>query len=183
VPRLEGWFADHCRLAGPATATESLRWPEFAAASGSTLGVFATYCRAAAANATPPDVAPGDALRLLEAYFPWICGLHILLDYLIDREEDAAGGDLNLTAFYGGEEERRERLLFFVRQSMAAAASLEHAGFHRTVVAGLLGVYLSDPKVETQGLGALADELVSEAGRSAAALRSLCLRLRRSGLV
>ncbi len=172
LPRLERWFAER---AGPAAGTGTLLWPEFAAAAGSTLGVFATYCRAA--NGAP------DAIHLLGAYFPWICGLHILLDYLIDREEDSAGGDLNLTAFYQGEEERRLRLRFFVRRAMAEAAALDEPGFHRTVVAGLLGVYLSDPKVEAQGLGDLAAELVSEAGPRALALRKLCLRLRRSGLV
>jgi tetraprenyl-beta-curcumene synthase len=171
VPHLEEWFADNHESNG-------LLWPEFAAASGSTLGVFATYCRAAAA-----DLEPGGVIGLLDAYFPWICGLHILLDYLIDREEDEVGGDLNLTGYYRDDRERRERLLLFVRRAMAAASSLEHPCFHRTVVAGLLGVYLSDPKVETQGLGGLADELVAEAGRSAGAMRSLCVRLRRSGMV
>lgn len=33
--------------------------------------------------------------KIKAGYFPYIQGLHILLDYLIDQEEDKAGGDLN----------------------------------------------------------------------------------------
>ena len=79
-PALAAWFA---RRAGP---WRDLYWWEFAAACGSTLAVFALF---AAAAHRGPD--PAAAAQLEEAYFPWICGLHILLDYLIDQAEDRPG--------------------------------------------------------------------------------------------
>jgi len=33
--------------------------------------------------------------QVKNSYFPWVQGLHILLDYLIDQEEDRINGDLN----------------------------------------------------------------------------------------
>jgi tetraprenyl-beta-curcumene synthase len=151
---------------------EDLTWPEFAAACGSTLAVFAMY---SSAGSESPEA-------LFRAYYPWICALHILLDYLIDREEDSRAGDLNLTAFYRDDRQRDERLASCVRRALAAAETLDRPRFHRTLVAGLLSVYLSDPKVQAQGLDALARALLDVAGRDAWSLFALCLGLRRSGL-
>ena len=76
VPALKMWYETH------ASDHSSLRWWEFAAASGSTLCVFALVSDAARLSSIEEPRA------MVEAYFPWICGLHILLDYLIDQEED-----------------------------------------------------------------------------------------------
>ena len=84
------------------------------------------------------------------AYFPWIQGLHILLDYLIDQEEDRAGGDLNFCFYYPDEATLRQRLLFFFREGEAAVSPLPDAPFHRMIHRGLLGMYLSDRKVDRQ---------------------------------
>ncbi len=67
-----------------------LGWNEFAAATGSTLGMFMLFVAAA-----ERDIAAATINNIKKAYFPYICGLHILLDYLIDQEEDRKGGDLN----------------------------------------------------------------------------------------
>ena len=77
-------------------------------------------------------------------------GLHILLDYLIDQEEDRRGGDLNFCAFCRNPRELVARLSHFYRQAQSSVSVLPHRGFHRLVMRGLLGVYCSDKKVSRQ---------------------------------
>lgn len=44
------------------------------------------------------------AIKVKNSYLPWVQGLHILLDYSIDREEDSIGGDLNFCNYYNSEQ-------------------------------------------------------------------------------
>ena len=74
---MKSWFAEHQKDLPPMT------WYEFAACSGSTLGVFSLVAYACRGGLTEPL-----AQALKEAHFPWVQGLHILLDYLIDQEAD-----------------------------------------------------------------------------------------------
>ncbi|HEY8552299.1 MAG TPA: tetraprenyl-beta-curcumene synthase family protein [Thermaerobacter sp.] len=156
--RLEAWYR---RKGGPWRA--HLAWWEFAAACGSTLGVFALF-REALLDSDPP--APR-VRALLDAYFPWIGGLHILLDYLIDQAEDRAGGDLNLVEPYGDAARAAQRLTVFVREAGRRAGSLPDAAMHRLVVDGLLGLYLTDPKVAHQRLEPVARQLLAAGGTGA----------------
>lgn len=153
-----------------------LCWWEAAAAAGSTLGVFALMALASRSGVRASDVEP-----IKIAYFPWIGGLHILLDYLIDQEEDRCGGDLNFVTLYPSEETRDRRILWIARQAMARAERLPDPGFHQLVVRGLLGLYLSDPKVRRQGLVPISDSLSRQFGGSG--LISFCRLLRAWGLV
>lgn len=120
-----------------------LEWNEWAAASGSTLGIF--YLFALSFHAPEKDLK-----HALTAYFPWIQGLHILLDYLIDSAEDAKFDDLNFIAYYPSELIRDISLQKFSKESKLRARELSHPLFHRTVVDGLLALYGSDPKVAEQ---------------------------------
>ena len=138
-----------------------LPWWEIAAATGSTLGVFALFAAAAGGRL---DAAL--ARRLAGAYFPWVTGLHILLDYFIDRAEDRAGGDLNFTFSYASAGAGAARLRLFGRRAAAAVAGLPDAGFHRTIVRGLPALYLADPKVSRQGLRRQAFTVLHGAGPS-----------------
>lgn len=130
-----------------APEAQGLHWWETAAATGSTLGVFALFAAAARG-----PLEPALARRLRTAYFPWVTGLHILLDYWIDRAEDRVGGDMNFTFYYDGPAAGARRLRAFSRGALAAVAGLPAAGFHRAVVSGLPALYLADPKVAHQGL-------------------------------
>ncbi|MGD0205948.1 MAG: DUF2600 family protein, partial [Dehalococcoidia bacterium] len=94
-------------------------------------------------------------------YFPWISGLHILLDYFIDQAEDEAGGDLNFVSYYPDAGRCRERLLLFLKQALDRAAALPAPLFHTTVVRGLPAFYLSDPKVSAQGFNHTAGALLA----------------------
>ncbi|TJY41596.1 tetraprenyl-beta-curcumene synthase family protein [Cohnella pontilimi] len=122
-----------------------LRWNEFAAATGSTLGMFMLFLAAC-----DPALQPEDAERVRRSYFPSICGLHILLDYLIDQAEDEEGGDLNFCHYFGSQDQLNERMLRMVQSARQAADGLPAPSFHRMIVEGLIALYLSDPKVKGQ---------------------------------
>lgn len=207
-----------------------LAWWEFAAATGSTLGIFALMCASSLSsdavnmpggstceqNGSPGDgpvgdlsdttrlrrksvplhiagqigdiPEPGQAFRLpgsyhvpglFVAYFPFICGLHILLDYYIDREEDRRGGDLNFVSFYPSSEAREAGLYKFVDRALDAASSLPHSWLHLAVVRGLLAMYLSDPKVGAAGLSSEACALAMRGGPLVRVLRPACGVIRR----
>lgn len=140
-PRLQSWWNTHRR------DYPEIRWYEFAAATGSTLGVFMLFKVACEPEATPERVE-----QVVRAYFPWVCGLHILLDYLIDQEEDRVGGDLNFCFYYASSSDTIERLQYFREQARKHLASLPDRSFHIMIVEGLLALYLSDKKVREQPL-------------------------------
>ncbi len=139
VPRLQEWFELH------RSGLPEMSWFEFSACCGSTLGIF---CLVSSAFDTPfPDDL---AEQVKGAYFPWVQGLHILLDYCIDQEEDRIGGDLNFCFYYKDGDQTVERLKHFFAQADRSVAGLPHAPFHRMVNRGLLAIYLSDQKVKRQ---------------------------------
>ncbi|MCC2683109.1 MAG: putative cytoplasmic protein [Paenibacillaceae bacterium] len=120
-------------------------WNEFAAATGSTLGVFALFLAA-----TQSSLPTQTEQRIAKAYFPYVCGLHILLDYLIDQEEDRLGGDLNFCFYYDNPDSAFDRIAYVAEQARRSVEPLENASFHRMIIEGLLALYLSDPKVRNQ---------------------------------
>lgn len=146
---------------------------EFAAATGSTLNMF-MFC-AAAHN---PRLTAGEVSQIAAAYFPWINGLHILLDYFIDEAEDRQGGDLNFVAYYANEEQTLSRLLHFYRQAHHAAKALPETAFAQTVVDGLLAMYLSDPKTDPPAVRVVRDSLLKSAGPYPRLMYRLCRFLR-----
>jgi tetraprenyl-beta-curcumene synthase len=137
--RLLAWWQPH-RARYP-----NLLWNEFAAATGSTLGVFALF-----QAATDPRLSPDAAAALRDTYFPYLCGLHILLDYLIDQEEDRRGGDLNFCGYYEGPAHTTERLRWIIGRARTAVRQSEHPRFHRMIIEGLVALYLTDRKVARQ---------------------------------
>jgi len=122
-----------------------LKWNEFAAATGSTLGVFMLFLAA-----TDRQLDANRVLFIREAYFPYVCSLHILLDYLIDQEEDLAGGDLNFCSYYDNKDFTVHRIEGIVIKAREKVARLEAPAFHRMVIEGLIALYLSDAKVRKQ---------------------------------
>ncbi|WP_223595742.1 tetraprenyl-beta-curcumene synthase family protein [Neobacillus bataviensis] len=139
VPRLERWFHHHQNQLPP------MEWYEFSACSGSTLGIFCLI-----SYAMREDFQASDAENIRKGYFPYIQGLHILLDYFIDQEEDVAGGDLNFCSYYESEETLFKRLKHFVIEADRHTEFLPHKKFHQLINRGLLGIYLSDSKVRKQ---------------------------------
>lgn len=139
VPRLQGWFEQFKEQ------IPEMEWYEFSACSGSTLGIFCLV-----SYAMRDDFEQGYAENIFNGYFPYIQGLHILLDYFIDQEEDRAGGDLNFCFYYENEEKLFDRLKHFVEEADKHTERLPHKRFHQLINRGLLGIYLSDEKVRKQ---------------------------------
>ncbi|RFU68705.1 tetraprenyl-beta-curcumene synthase family protein [Peribacillus saganii] len=139
VPRLKTWFNSYKK------DLPSMTWYEFSACSGSTLGIFCLI-----SYGLRNDFKPRYATEVMRGYFPYIQGLHILLDYFIDQEEDRHGGDLNFCFYYKNEEEMVRRLSHFVEKSSQHVDNLPHSRFHKLIQRGLLGLYLSDNKVQSQ---------------------------------
>lgn len=156
-----------------ASDSEITAW-EFAAASGSTLGIFCLY-----AVAYDPRLSVMQGKKIKQAYFPWICGLHILLDYFIDLREDRETNQLNFVAYYEQTEMIGERLKLFVRNSLIQAKKLDHPKFHRIVVQGLLAMYLSDEKTIDKEIRSISKQLIKESGLGVNLLFRLCRLLRK----
>ncbi|GGD73827.1 tetraprenyl-beta-curcumene synthase family protein [Paenibacillus nasutitermitis] len=138
-PELLAWWEKH------RNKVPHLQWNEFAAATGSTLGMFMLFLAA-----SEKGLAVSDARLIRDAYFPHVCGLHIMLDYLIDQEEDRAGGDLNFCNYYADQAQLVERIGEIARCARQDVRTLPGSRFHAMVIEGLLALYLSDPKVREQ---------------------------------
>lgn len=147
---------------------------EFCAATGSTLGIFLLF-----AAAQSPDLTTAEAEAMLAAYFPWVCGLHILLDYFIDAEEDAQEGDFNFISYYKNAEESVDRLSFFMDQALLRCSTLKYPGFHKTVIRGLLAMYLSDRKVDRSKR--MVKRIVQYGGGKAVLYWEICKAMRMLG--
>lgn len=147
-----------------------LHWWEFAAACGSTLGIFTLT----ASSADPEE--------LCRVYMPWVNGLHILLDYFIDQEEDIQHDDMNLVSYHGEQGEQIRRLLWFYQRSRQAVQGLGDS-LHVVVVDGLLALYLSDAKARSPQLAGAARVLLRSANLRARVLERIARVLRKYGVI
>ncbi|MGY4689156.1 tetraprenyl-beta-curcumene synthase family protein [Salibacterium sp. K-3] len=138
IPRLTAWFEEMKPI------LPDIEWYEFNACTGSTLGIFAL-----GAYASRSHMAEIQARSIKSAYFPYVQGVHILLDYFIDQQEDIADDELNFCAQYDDEEKMVERVRFFKKEAERSVRKLPDAAFHSLVVKGLFAIYLADEKVQT----------------------------------
>jgi tetraprenyl-beta-curcumene synthase len=153
---------DHAALEQWASAATppgvGLQWWETAAAAGSSLGVHALI---AAAADTRLDA---DAATELErAYFPWIGGLHSLLDNLIDKREDEAAGHRSLVEYYGPER-AAQRMRWMAEQAAAVARALPHSRRHMVIFAAMIGNYLSTPEAHSTQLDPVSKAVLDTTG-------------------
>lgn len=139
IPRLKAWFEEHRHQ------VPEMKWYEFSACTGSTLGIFCLVAYGHESNFSREQ-----AIKVKNSYFPWVQGLHILLDYFIDQEEDRIGGDLNFCTYYNSQQEIIERFVYFLKKADQAVSQLPNQHFHRMINRALLGVYLADKKVNEQ---------------------------------
>ena len=168
VPRLEAWFDRH------KDDLPEMRWYEFSACAGSTLGIFCLV-----SSAFDPAFSAEKARTIRQAYFPWVQGLHILMDYFVDQEEDRLAGDLNFCSFYENADVTVERLVRVFKEADRAVSHLPHRAFHRMVCHGLLAIYLADRKVDRQEkMRQMAIRIMKE-GRGATALFFITCWVRR----
>ncbi len=156
VPALKTWFE------GYRPNLPEMAWYEFSACTGSTIGIFCLVSYALPGDQSLTD----DLIRLVRAaYFPWVQGLHILMDYFVDQEEDREGGDLNFCFYYDSAEQMLERLTLFLTKANESIAGLPNAPFHRMICMGLPAFYLAERKVAKQpNIKKMATELMRQGG-------------------
>lgn len=133
----------------------SLRWWEIAAAAGSSLGVHVLIAAAAG-----PQLDAGEVSALASAYFPWIGGLHSLLDNLIDKHEDEAAGHRSLIEYYGPEQ-AAQRMRWIAEQALQKAGELPHSRHHIVILAAMIGNYLATPEAHTAELKPIGDSVLA----------------------
>lgn len=157
IPSLNNWFDQHKR------SLPEMSWYEFSACSGSTLGIFYLVSYASGYNITEEIVD-----SVMTSIFPWVQGLHILMDYFVDQAEDKVGGDLNFCFYYENNDQLRERFVHFFREANGAVRKLPNSSFHRMIISGLIGIYLADAKVQKQDVvKQIGNTLLKEAGGNA----------------
>ncbi len=165
---LERWASD----ATPEGA--ELRWWETAAAAGSSLGVHALIAAAAEARLDRHEVAAID-----RAYFPWIGGLHSLLDNLIDKREDEAAGHRSLVEYYGPQR-AAQRMNWLAERAERAARELPHGRRHTVILAAMIANYLSTTEAQSAQLAPVSRAVLATTGPLAAPTL-LVFRLRHLG--
>lgn len=151
---------------------------EFCAASGSTLLIFMLF-----SLSSKPSISGAEIEAIKGTYFPWICGLHIMLDYFIDYNEDIKNKDLNFVQFYKNQDELLERLRLYIDKSEQMVKTLYNPHFHKTIIKGLLAMYLSDKKADEKNLRWITESLISSQGIKFKILFALCKRLRANGVI
>ncbi|MCO7175896.1 tetraprenyl-beta-curcumene synthase family protein [Sporolactobacillus kofuensis] len=155
VPRLVAWFQKN------KAHLPEMSWYEFAACSGSTLGIFCIVSYAAARGREMVHLVD----QIKDSYFPWVQGLHILMDYFIDQEEDRIEGDLNFCSYYRNDDEMINRFKHFIEEADRAIETMPDKQFHKMINRGLLGIYLADQKVARQrNVRVLARKLIRKSG-------------------
>lgn len=151
---------------------------ELAAATGSTLGIFCLY-----AISYNPNLTYRQVKETKQAYFPWISGLHILLDYFIDLKEDRETHQLNFVSYYEHAEKTSDRLALYVTKSLEWTSKLDYPNFHQIMVHGLLAMYLSDEKSKDLEILSITNRLLRESGYKVRMLHWICGLLRKRDLL
>jgi tetraprenyl-beta-curcumene synthase len=147
-------------------------WIELAAAASSSLGVLALLATAADRNAGAARIE-----QVRSAYCPWIDALTALLDSLVDRSEDTAGGLMNWIAHYPSDAVATARLEVVARRAVAGARALPHGERHLVIVAGMVAMHLSHASARAPQTQVIAHALLR--ATDAAAVRPLLAMLRR----
>lgn len=122
-----------------------LPWNVFAAATGSTLGIFMLIAYMMEKNLDEKDIT-----SLYNLYFPHVQGFHILLDYFIDKDEDLAEGDLNFYQYFVDDEEFYQYLFGLYWQVSYHSSEIKDGAFHLLIMHAMLGLYLADPKLKAK---------------------------------
>jgi tetraprenyl-beta-curcumene synthase len=148
---------EHWALAATPQGT-GLQWWETAAAAGSSLGVHVLMAAAA-----DPLLDSAEVSTLANAYFPWIGGLHSLLDNLIDKHEDEAAGHRSLIEYYGPEQ-AAERMRWIAQQALRRAQELPHSRGQVAILAAMIGNYLATPEAHSPELKPVSDSVLATVG-------------------
>ena len=87
------------------------------------------------------------------------------------------------TVYYKNKDEMMERFKLFIGQALCKCVNFTNPVFLKTVVEGLLAMYLSDKKIRIQGYGKMARELIRASGPSTMRCYQICSAVRRVSLI
>jgi tetraprenyl-beta-curcumene synthase len=141
-------------------APPGFEWWEIAAGASSSVAAHALLALAGSPGATEAQAELVD-----RAYFPSIGALTVLLDDLVDRRSDVAGGEHNYLGYYPSDDVAADRLGAIAEAARRSTAALPRPSRHRAILAGVLAFYLS--AAET---GAIRDRLLAGSGPAVGAL-------------
>lgn len=134
VEELEAWASSQAGSLG-------FSWWEVAAGASSSVAAHALIALAADPAATGDEAEAIDA-----AYFPAIGALTVILDDVVDRDEDLAGGEHSYLDYYPSAGDAAERLRLIATEARARTADLRSAARHRAILSGVLAYYLASPR-------------------------------------
>ena len=136
-----------------------LQWWQIAAAGGSSLAVHALI-----ATAGNDDVRQQDIEAIEDAYFPWICALHSLLDSLVDVAEDELAGQRNLLSYHANPEQASGAMRVLAQRAADAARALPDELHHRVILTAMVSHYLSSTETSTPDARAIAESVAGAVG-------------------
>jgi tetraprenyl-beta-curcumene synthase len=139
--------------------SSGLDWWQTAAAGGSSLAVHVLIATAAHPNLQADRVA-----AIENAYFPWICALHSLLDSLIDVQEDEQAGQRNLLGYHASAQRAAFAMKMLAQRATCAARGLPDASRHQVILTAMVTYYLSSPEVATPDARATAAKVTAAVG-------------------
>ncbi len=85
---------------------------------------------------------------------------------------------LNFTFYYKDIKLCEERIIFFLKKSLEMCSTLKYPLFHKTVVKGLLAMYLSDKKAFQKHNKKVSTSIVKEGESSTVFYHKICKILR-----
>lgn len=120
---------------------------EFSASANSILCILALF-----SSAFDPSLDINTVKDIDSVYFPWICGLNILLrDCLYYHRkilEDIGTENFNFTHNYSNLKQCEERLKFFLDYSFETCLQLNFPNFHQSIIKWMFAMCLSDPRAQ-----------------------------------
>lgn len=153
------------------------RWWEVAAGASSSVPLHALVALASDARTTREEAARVDA-----AYCPGIGSLTVLLDNLVDRDADARVGGHSYLVYYDSAAHAASRIAEIVAAAQTATSGLRARRRHETILAGVLGFYLSAPGAGTDYGSPVRKHVLERAGPAVSLVLRVMRVRRRLGL-
>ncbi len=151
---------------------------EYFAATDSIIGIVALFTCSLSDEITSDEIN-----KVCNTYFPWICGLHKLLENYLNVQEDIINTNYNLINYYKNLKICEERISFFAQKSLELCKTLKYPDFHRGVIEYFLWLYLSDPRA-LAGINKLASSnIIKDVDLKGKLNYNLCKLLRRTGKI
>lgn len=147
-------FASAAPLRGAA-----LPWWEAAAGCASSAGIFSLIAASAR-----PELTETEAAAIERAYVPWIGGLHVLLDSLVDWPHDVGAGHHSLIAHYSSHSEMTRGMGAIADTAVRSVRDLAQPRQHELLLVAMAGLYLVRPSASLPHAAETRDRILGSLG-------------------